>query len=525
MNGTNDKRLFWACFVMLVATSFGFVVRTMIIKDWGHTFDLTDTEKGALLGVWLWPFSIGIVLFSLVIDRIGYARAVGFAFVCQVASALLAISAKGYWTLYLANFVGAVGNGTVEAVINPVVATMFPREKTKWLNILHAGWPGGLVVGGVLAIALDAMGWVDWKYKVALVFIPVALYGVLILGCRFPVNERVAAGVPYRDMLREAGLLGALVVLALILVEIGGVLGRAVDNDIFHMVLPWLLGAVGVALLTLYGMYARSLGRWMFFFLVIVMIPLAVTELGTDSWITSLMSGEMQRLSLNAGWVLVYTSFIMMVLRFCAGPIVHRLSPLGLLAVASAVAAIGLVSLSASAGIFILLAATLYAFGKTFFWPTMLGVVSEQFPRGGALTLNMISGIGMLGVGVLGSPFLGYIQDQRVNSLLSVQDPQVYQRVVGTEPKWSVFGSYQALDEKRVEATSASDQQEIGQVREEAQKNALRIVAILPCVMLVCYVILILYFRSRGGYKAEVLTGRGAKDERFLGGLEAAVES
>ncbi len=524
MNGSNDKRLFWACFVMLVATSFGFVVRTMIIDDWGRQFNFSQTEKGALLGVWLWPFAIGIVLFSLVIDRIGYARAVGFAFVCQLASAVLAISGRGYWTLYLANFVGAVGNGTVEAVINPVVATMFPRQKTKWLNILHAGWPGGLVAGGVLAIALDALQWTDWRYKVLLVLIPLALYAVLIIGCRFPVNERVAAGVPYRDMLREAGVLSSAVVVALILTELNGVLGKAVDNPTLHEWLPWILAGIGALLLAAYGVYTQALGRLMFFFLVLVMIPLAITELGTDSWINPLMTAEMTRHNLNPGWLLVYTSFIMMVLRFCAGPIVHRLSPLGLLAIASAVAAVGLASLSVATNIGILLAATLYGVGKTFFWPTMLGVVSEQFPRGGALTLNMISGVGMLGVGIVGSPFLGYIQDHKVNTILQEREPALYARVAGEKPKWSVFGSYQAVDEDRVKGATEADRQRVKEVSEEAQKNALRTVAVLPCFMLACYLILILYFRGRGGYKAEVLTGHTAVDDKFLGGVEAAVE-
>ncbi len=102
------------------------------------------------------------------------------------------------------------------------------------------------------------------------------------------------------------------------------------------------------------------------------MIPLATTELGTDSWITELMTPVMQDMGLQPGWVLVYTAFIMMVLRFLAGPIVHRLSPLGLLAVCSAIAIVGLVMLSKTAGFLIFIAATIYALGKSFFWPTML---------------------------------------------------------------------------------------------------------------------------------------------------------
>jgi hypothetical protein len=413
--------------------------------------------------------------------------------------------------LYWGTFLVALSNGTVEAFINPVVATMFSKEKTKWLNILHAGWPGGMLVGGVIIIAMGAT--VGWQWKIGLIFLPTLLYGILTLGCRFPVNERVAAGVSYRDMLREAGVVCAAIVIALMVRE----LGRVFDMPLWSQAV--LFGAIVVG----YGAYVQSMGRPMFIFLVIVMIPLAITELGTDGWVTPLMGGEMKKMGLAAGWLLVYTSLIMTVLRFLAGPIVHALSPLGLLAVSAALAAVGLVSLSAATGILILAAATLYAFGKTFFWPTMLGVVSEQFPKGGALTLNMISGIGMLGVGVVGTALLGNIQDKEIDRVLGAKNPELLARVIGEE-KVSVFGSYKPLDEKRVTALPATDQETIKEIQEAAKKNALFTTAIFPCFMLVCYVGLILYFRGKGGYQAQVLTGHAAKDELFTGGVEGGME-
>ncbi|MCA9432873.1 MAG: MFS transporter, partial [Candidatus Omnitrophica bacterium] len=397
----NQLLLFWGCFFALIATAFGFIIRAQIIGDWELQFNLTETQKGEILGVGLWPFALSIVLFSLVIDRIGYGKTLVFAFICHGLSALITIQADGYRWLYIGTFLAALGNGTVEAVINPVVATMFSKEKTKWLNILHAGWPGGLVLGGVIAIY---MGTMDWRYKVALIFIPMAIYAVLLIGRHFPPNERVAAGVSYRDMLKEAGVVGAFVIIFLMVREVGR----------FFEIAMAIQYAVIVVLTVAYGAYVRSIGRPMFIFLILIMIPLATTELGTDSWITDLMRPAMENLGMNAGWVLVYTSFIMMVLRFSAGKIVHRISPLGLLAVSAVVACIGLLFLSKATGAAILIAATIYGFGKTFFWPTMLGVVAEQFPKGGALTLNMIAGVGMLGVGIVGSVFLGYIQDTSV---------------------------------------------------------------------------------------------------------------
>jgi MFS family permease len=512
--------LFWACFMALIATAFGFIVRALLIDTWGTEFNLTATQKGEIFGVGLWPFAISIILFSLIIDRIGYGTAMVFAFVCHVASAIMTITATGYWSLWWATFIVALANGTVEAVINPVVATMFAREKTKWLNILHAGWPGGLVLGGVLALMMGEQ--TDWRLKVGLLLIPTVAYGVMMLGRKFPVQERVAAGVTYRDMLREFGMVGAFVASWLIIGELVRVFGAAIPA--ISGIDPLLVGfvaAIPVALL--FGAsIGFTLGRPLFICLILIMIPLATTELGTDSWITSLMTPAMEQLKMQGGWVLVYTSLIMMVLRFFAGPIVHKLSPLGLLAACAAIAMVGLVFLSKAEGaLMILLAATLYGVGKTFFWPTMLGVVAEQSPRGGALTLNAIAGIGMLGVGVVGAVFLGYIQDTSIDSHLRKEQAAIHQQVT-TEKRW-VLGAYPTIDADRVKALPEQDQKTIEQISGTAKKDALLWVAVFPFIMLLAYLGLIAYFRSRGGYKAEVLTGHAAHDEEFTGGVEAPV--
>lgn len=534
MNTSNDRRLFWACWIALIATAFGFIIRALIIDDWQTQFGLSETQKGEIFGVGLWPFALSIILFSLVIDHIGYGRAMVFAFICHVASAIVTICAPlvlakegagseqvlagqraGYWMLYVGNFIVALGNGTVEAVINPVVATMFAKDKTKWLNVLHAGWPGGLVVGGLLTIALGSTGVIGanaakpigWEWKVALILIPTIIYGLMMLGCKFPVSERVAAGVPYRTMLQEVGIFGALIVCWLMTSEVG----RVFDWP------NWFRGNVVNFLVLCYGIYVLSYGRPMFIFLLLIMIPLATTELGTDSWISDLMKPVMKDLKWEPGWVLVYTSFIMMVLRFFAGPIVHRLSPLGLLTTCSLIAAGGLIALSRAEGTMIFAAATLYGVGKTFFWPTMLGTVSEQFPKGGALTLNVTGGVGMLGVGVVGAALLGNIQDKQVDHELEAKNPTVYSQVVGAEQS-SVFGSYKALDQAKVDNLPDDQKQAIDGIKAAAKKDALAKVAIFPLVMFVCYVILIIYFRSKGGYQAQVLTGHAADDKEFTGG-------
>lgn len=512
--GFDQMLLFWACFIALIATAFGFVVRTQIMGDWQAQFGLTETQKGELFGVGLWPFAVSIVLFSLIIDSIGYGTAMAFAFLCHVSSALITIFAGAiseatgispYWVLYVGTFIVALGNGTVEAVVNPVVATMFAGEKTKWLNILHAGWPGGLVLGGVLSIL---MGSAPWQYKVALLFLPVIGYGILMLGRKFPINERVAAGVSYMEMLKQVGFLGALLAGYMIVSEVGRVFGLPIEAQ-------WVI--TGVIALG-FGLFTRSLGQPLFVFLLLIMVPLATTELGTDSWITDLMTSQMGRLTAslpaglvgtlqltNAGWILVYTSLIMMVLRFFAGPIVHKLSPLGLLCASAAIAAGGLLFLSKAEGLMILVAATLYGLGKTFFWPTMLGLAAEQSPRGGALTLNTLGGVGMLAVGVLGAPFLGKLQDNRVQERLNAEQPGLYQQVIGPEQR-SVFGAYNAIEPAKLAEQPAAIQREVAAAQEGVKKETLATVAIFPCVMFACYLALLIYFQAKGGYRPQTIT-------------------
>jgi hypothetical protein len=284
-------------------------------------------------------------------------------------------------------------------------------------------------------------------------------------------------------------------------------------------VLNNIIQAAAWAVLVLgYGAYVGfSPGQPMFIFLMLIMVPLATTELGTDSWISPLMEPEMSKIGLSGGWVLVYTSLIMLILRFFAGPIVHKLSPLGLLAVSSAIAACGLLFLSVSAGLTILLAATLYGLGKAFFWPTMLGVAAEQFPKGGALTLNTLGGVGMLAVGVLGAPFQGFIQDTKVDRELKAANQVVYAQVI-KEPKQSVFGEFRAVDPGKVEKLPKEAKEQVTGIQDAAKRNVLVTTAIFPGIMLVSYLALILYFKAKGGYKPQIIISEKEEELLMMGG-------
>lgn len=539
LSNSQRKLLFATCFIALIATSFGFMVRIALLNDvWKPQFNLSDTQVGEIFGAGLWPFAISIVLFSLIIDKIGYKVSLWFAVICHVIQAFMLMTPgagfvpealQGYWWIWIGSFFGALGNGTVEAVINPVIASVYHKQKTKWLTILHAGWPGGLVLAGLLTLALGSSA---PTLQVAVLLFPVVIYAIMLIGTCFPLNERVAAGIPYLTMLKQAGFLGAFIIFVMIGLEIARVF-LGLD---WSSMWPW----IGIAAATaFYAIVVNGApGRALFIILLLLMIPLAITELGTDSWIKDLIGPALDdSFGLPGIWVLIYTAFIMMLLRlFAIGPLSRAFSPLVILAGSSVFAAAGIYLLAgADAAFMILIFATIYGIGQTFFWPCTLGLVSEQFPEGGALTLNSIAGVGMLGVGIIGAPFLGNLQDSQIHTSLQ-ENPAIYQQYVDAEadPKQSVFGTYRAVDQKKMKvlndevssldqmkaAIDAGEQDVLYSPQDadrhamllekkgtlddlvvDAKGNALRAASGPPVFMFFCYVALILWFASRGGYK------------------------
>jgi MFS family permease len=490
-------RLFVACSLALVSVAFGFIIRAFLINEWQQIFNLSKTQIGSIQGAGLYPNALAMILFSLVVDRIGYGRVIAFAWVAHVVSAVVTMTATGYQGLYWGTFIFSLAGGAVEAAINPVTATLYPHSKTHKLNVLHASWPAGMVIGGVLAILMGTAGGVDaWRWKVSLYIIPTLIYGFLMLGKKFPVQERVAAGISYTDMFNEFGLAGCLIVsifAAYALDEILQVFGTQLSGTALVLI-PFLTTA-------LLATRIHSFGRPLFIFLLLIMVLLATTELGTDSWIAALMEPVLRRFGPNAGkYVIIYTSAIMFALRFWSGPITRRFSPFGLLAICSAVASIGLFWLGhATAAGLVFLAATCYGFGKTFFWPTMLGAVSELFPRGGALTLSAIGAVGAISVGVLGNPLLGTMQDHFLDKNLARQYPALHEKIAA--PAQKKYGlTYRPLDQNKIEALSPEEKNQVEELLSNNNQATLARVAWLPAIMLVCYAGLLLYFKSRGGY-------------------------
>ncbi|MEM8734133.1 MAG: MFS transporter, partial [Planctomycetota bacterium] len=361
----NAQRLLWAGFVAILAAGIGFSVRgASVLAAWSQDFGFTQTELGGITGGGLVGFGIVIIISSFLAEAIGFAKLMYFAFAVHFLSAVVTLAAPAvysaagkdatFWTLYAGMFLFAIGNGVCEAVVNPLTATLFPNNKTHYLNILHAGWPAGLIIGGVAAIFMADS--VSWQIQISLFLIPVIIYGIMIFGQEMPKTDASAAGVSVGDILLQFAA-------------------------------PMLL------------------------FLLLIHAMVGYVELGTDSWIARITGSILDETT--GRWLFVYTSALMFILRFVAGPIVHKISPLGLLFVSAILATVGLYFLGGVGTTFAAIAAlTIYGFGKTFFWPTMLAVVSERYPKGGAVTLGMVGGVGMLSAGLLGGPGIGFKQDK-----------------------------------------------------------------------------------------------------------------
>ncbi len=438
----NDLILFWASFFTLIAAGMGFSIRSDIMAAWGSQFGFTQTDLGAITGMGLFGFGLTIIVFSFFADTLGYGKLMIVAFVLHVMSVVVTLMAPfayqqygksgAYWCLYIGQLCFSLANGTCEAVINPLTASLFPANKTHWLNILHAGWPGGLVLGAVVSLGLNQAGDIGWQIRWGIILAPMVIYGGLMVGRPFPKSEASKSGVSLRDMMGVVGLLGMAVASALI--------GLWLSQDIAPSLgLPPNAGWIGAGVIWLgFGVISGfSPGHILLTCLYICHALIGYVELGTDNWIV-----DITKIVLNnkdkALMAFIWTNVLMFTLRFFAGPIVHKISPLGLLFCSAAIGTIGLVMLGMSftdSTILWMIAVTVYGIGKTFYWPTMLGVISERYPKGGALALGFSGGIGMLSAGLLGGPGIGYKQDYFATDKLKQESMVTYERYKSVKEK------------------------------------------------------------------------------------------
>jgi MFS family permease len=540
----NARRLLWAGFMAILAAGIGFAIRGAILDNWGAEFGFTAGELGVITGAGFTGFCFGIVIGGVIADKIGYGKLVIAAFAFHALSAFItffptASMAKGvvYNYLFWGTFIFAVANGTLEAVANPLVATLFPNNRTHYLNILHASWPAGLVLGGIAGWVLDDRFQMYWKYQLALFLIPTAIYGLMFLGQHMPKSEASKKGLSLGEMLKDVGILGGAVVCFLLSMFLGSVLTPLLTPDgadaataaSAAKTATYIGYAIGALLLIATAMITRfAIGHWLLFVLFVTHALIGAVELGTDGWIQNI-TGNI--LTSEQGKILfVFTSLLMFSLRFCADFIEKRLgfSPVAILLTCAILACVGLnlvSGITAFGGAMFALA--IYGIGKTFFWPTMLAVASDRFPRTGAIAISIMGGIGMMSAGLIGAPGLGYAKDRFAGESLKQTNPAVYESVKAPNPSRFLFfepaygldgaklGEAQqrlavartelaqggVKDPKAAFAKLPGDDTVIIQSSIKGDRKTLVADSFIPAVMAIIYLGILLYFKAIGGYR------------------------
>ena len=398
------SQLFVASCLALLVTSLSFGIRAGILGRLGVQFNLDASELGTIAATAFWGFPVAVVVGGFVVDIIGMKRLLIVAFVFHLAGILLTIFAGGYWTLFISTLCIGIANGTVEAACNPLVATIYSDNKTTKLNHFHLWFPGGIVIGTLLVYFLDKAG-IGWQIQVGLMVIPTLIYGFLFSKLSFPVTERVASGVSAKEM------------------------------------------------------YRSVLFSPLFWCMIVLMFGTAITELFTGQWIDVLL----KNVSDNAILLLTIETGIMVIGRAFAGPIVHRFSPTGVLLISAILAALGLYLLGHSSGNMLFVGAIIFGMGVCYFWPTMLGFVSENMPKTGAVGMNLMGGAGMFAVSVY-TIFMGGYYDKLVAAKLPVGD---------------------------------SSDAAMNEAKKLAGPEVLNVTLIIPIILIVAFTILLFYMRGK----------------------------
>jgi len=507
----NAGRLLWAGFMAILAAGVGFAIRGGIFDNWGKEFGFTGAQLGAIGGAGFSGFCFGIIIGGVIVDKIGYGKLVALALLCHVVSAFVTFGAStpenAYDFLFWGMFIFAYANGTLEAVANPLVATLFPHKRTHYLNILHASWPAGMVLGSVAGWILDDKMQLNWKLQLALYLVPTALYALMFIGQKFPKSEAAEKGASFVQMFKPVGILGAVVACYLLALFFGDIVkGFFPDNA---ATIGYAIG--GVLLITVAVITKFSFGSILLFVLYVTHAMVGAVELGTDGWIQNITGNLFT--SEQGKYLFIWTSTIMFGLRFCAHWIETKLklSPIGLLLVCSIIACIGL-NLASGMHTFgmALVALGIYAMGKTFFWPTMLAVIGDRYPQSGAVAMSIMGGIGMLSAGLIGGPGLGYGKDRFAGEALMKADSAIYAEYKAAEPsKFLNLASTAAygLDGKKLaEAKEAKEktpaQQTVVTADQAGDRATLKADSFIPLTMAGIYLLLLIYFKAIGGYKA-----------------------
>lgn len=426
----DKSRLFWTSSLALCMSGVANALRANAAADIQRTF-LDPIDKlhsaemmGTILGIPFLAFAITIFVSSPLLDIIGMGLLLPLAAVLVPLGMLLmgfageiASGGSVYPVLSAGAAIAGVGWGLTETVMNPLIASLYVDDKTAKLNSAHAWWPGGIVIGGLLGVAMNNMQ-IGLGLKMGIVVLPALVVLFMAIGVKYPPTERAASGASTASMFSE-------------------------------------------------------LANPLFIILFLAMFLTAASELAPGQWVDLALS---RTVHMPGILLLVYVSGLMFLMRHFAGPLVHKLSPIGVLWFSSLGAALGLIALSyADSPAMGLLAATIWGTGVCYMWPTMLATASERFPRGGALLMGLMGTAGTLSIQFV-LPAMGGIYDAK---------------------KIELAGGESAFNSLTGDA--------LNNVLGGAAQASFRAVAILPAILLVVFGAIWLYDRSKGGYKPQKL--------------------
>lgn len=411
----NKSKLFWASCMALLVTSLSFGIRAGIMEDLMMQFQLSGKQMGLITGTAFWGFPLAIIIGGMIVDIVGMKRLMVLAFLLHLTGIVLTIFSTGFTSLFISTLFIGIANGTVEAVGNPLVATIYPENKTTKLNLFHLWFPAGIVIGTLISFLFGGMG-LGWQWQMAVMILPTLVYGWMIWKLDFPVTERVSSGISTRAMYKS-------------------------------MLSP------------------------LFIFMFICMLGTAVTELFTNQWVGVLL----QNVTSNAILVLALVVTVQTICRAFAEPVFKNTSPSGLLLASAIISTLGLYLLSSMSGNSIFMAAIVFGIGVAYFWPTMLGFVSENIPESGAVGINLLGGAGSLAVSFFMFLMGGY-----------------YDRLIaGALPDGALLETYRSAESGTQEALTYLNAQLT------AGPQVIRTTLIIPLILIVAFLFLHLYMRRK----------------------------
>ena len=401
MENLNRKRLFIASCLALLVTAITFAIRARLEGVFTADYGLSSEQVGRAFAPAFWGFAVAMFAGGYFIDIVKTRTVVWMAFGMHLVGIVLLLMAKDYTSLFISNVFIGLGNGSVEAACNPLVTTLFPDKKSKMLNRFHVWFPGGIVIGSLLAaLVIDQLN-LSWQVLVALLFIPLAIYGFMFTGQKIPETERVTSGVSYKEMMRNIGapVTITLAVVFMILVANVQSISHAITGSYS---LPLIIIGIIAVLIVIEGKAINKI-TLLFPFIFACMLLTASTELGTTQWINALLDNK----GVHPMIILAVVTGLMAVGRFFAGGLIHRLNPPGVLLGSAIFSVAGLLLLSVTNGAFMtVVSAAVFAVGVCYFWPTMIGAAAEYAPKTGALGMSILGGAGFVATSMV-LPIMG----------------------------------------------------------------------------------------------------------------------